>query len=162
MKAFGLPPTSPLIKNMNDFQWSWCFANIAKDIEEDDDLFRIRAKYQAIFINPEAVQKVNEEEMKQGKGGTMIIDKTKYNVPDDGTIDASDAFMAELEAALGGEQFMELPNENDIRGNANMSSEEFEAMCIAEFERTEMEMQGCPSLPDDGLDYIFIEEDDEE
>ena len=35
MKAFGLPPTSPLIKNMNDYQWSYCFLNLAKDIEEE-------------------------------------------------------------------------------------------------------------------------------
>ena len=36
MKAFGLPPTSPLIQKMNDFQWSYCFLNLAKDAEEDD------------------------------------------------------------------------------------------------------------------------------
>ncbi len=159
MKTFGLPPTSPLVKKMNEYQWAWCFANLAKDSEEDDNLFRIRAKYHAIFINPDAVRQVNEEEIKQGKGGT-IPNGNKKEVLSEDSIDASDAFMAELEAALNGEQFMELPNENDIRGNAGMSSEEFEAMCLAEFEKSELEINGIPSLPDDGLDYIFVEDDD--
>ena len=45
--------------------------------------------------------------------------------------------MAELNAAMNGEQFMELPNENDRRGNVDMSSDEFLAMCMQEFNDSE-------------------------
>ena len=65
MKTFGLLPSSPMVKQMNDVQWMYCYLNIAKDMEEEDNLFRMRAKYQGIFINPEAVKKVSEEEEKQ-------------------------------------------------------------------------------------------------
>mgnify|MGYP001771863859 CR=1 FL=1 len=132
MKAFGLPPTSPLIQKMNDFQWSYCFLNLAKDAEEDDEMFRMRAKYSGLFINPEAVKQVSEAEKSE-------LDRDKLRrqkIVDNGGYDATDAFMAELNAAMNGEQFMELPNENDRRGN-DMSSDEFLAMCIQEFNDSE-------------------------
>lgn len=171
MKAFGLPPTSPLIKKMNDYQWSYCFLNLAKDIEEEDEIFRMRAKYNGLFINPEAVKQISEAEKKG-----MDKDKIRrQQIIDNGGYDATDAFMAELNAAMNGEQFMELPNENDRRGNVDMSSDEFLAMCIKEFNDSEENNDfnnkktdnifdnpppGFTLLPDDDdLDIIIVDDD---
>lgn len=181
MKAFGLPPTSPLIQKMNDFQWSYCFLNLAKDAEEDDEMFRMRAKYSGLFINPEAVKQVSEAERSE-------LDRDKLRrqkIVDNGGYDATDAFMAELNAAMNGEQFMELPNENDRRGNVDMSSDEFLAMCMQEFNDSEENNNfndesnnnfnnnksdnifdnppaGFTLLPDDDdLDIIITDDDDD-
>ena len=45
MKEFKLLPSSPDVKNMNDQQWIYCYMNIVKDLEEDEELFKMRAKY---------------------------------------------------------------------------------------------------------------------
>ncbi len=65
MKEFKLLPSSPDVKNMNDQQWIYCYMNIVKDLEEDEELFKMRAKYMGLFVNPEAVRKISQEEQKE-------------------------------------------------------------------------------------------------
>lgn len=163
MKTFGLLPSSPMIKQMNDVQWMYCYLNIVKDMEEEDNLFRMRAKYQGIFINPEAVKKVSEEEEKQkrknmsanGKDqGQPELTEHQQEIIDNGGAVNTD-FEKELMAALSGEQFMEIPIEGSVRGDSSMSSDEFLAMCLMELEEEE-------NQNNKDVDTIIVDDDDDE
>lgn len=178
MKTFGLLPSSPMVKQMNDVQWMYCYLNIAKDMEEEDNLFRMRAKYQGIFINPEAVKKVSEEEEKQKRKnmnanlqsqGKQELTEHQQEIIDNGGAVNTD-FEKELMAALNGEQFMEIPIEGSVRGDSNMSSDEFLAKCLMEFDEEENRNNKDIDtiIVDDGddededVDTIIIDDDEDE
>lgn len=147
MRAFKLLPSSPDIKGMNDAQWLFCYFNILKDSEEEEDMWKARAKYHGMFINPEAVRKLDEIERGQYNNSSNN-NISNSNVSTDKYV--NDEFEKELQSAFANERFIELPQDTDTRGNANMSSEEFLSMCLETYKETENEIE-------EDLDIIEIE-----
>lgn len=144
MRTFGLLPSSPDIRDMNDAQWLFCYLNIVKDEEEEEIMWKTRAKYHGMFINPEAVIKTEEFE----KTGKIYYPENISKSPENQYV--NDDFEQELKNALQNENFIELPQETDIRGNANMSSDEFLNMCLENYYETQNEIEK-------DLDIIEIE-----
>lgn len=122
MRTFSKLPSSPDIQGMNDAQWLYCYLNIIKDMEEDDELWKARAKYSALFINPDAVKAMDKLERNQKVN--PIINNSNY---EEEQIYVNSDFETELKNALkdSDSNFIELPDSNDIKGNPNMSSEDF-------------------------------------
>lgn len=141
MKTFGKLPSSPDIRAMNDAQWFFCYCNIMKDEQEEDELWRSRAKYHGLFINPEAVKNLAKFEDER-KGNKSYSVESKKNE----AVYVNDDFEKELQAAMK-DDFIELPDSTDVRGNPNMSSDEFLNMCI----KNEQELSKI-----DDLDIIEI------
>lgn len=158
MKQFNILPSSQDVKNMNDQQWIFCYLNILKDNDEEEELFRMRAKYQALFINPEAVRKVTEEEMKEKNRARTQKEYEQYRkeeVKNNGGF-VNDSFEDEMRRALENEEFVALPDEEETRGNSCMSSSEFEQMCLQELENETTNKQ-----PINDLDTVVIDDEDE-
>lgn len=158
MKEFKLLPSSPDVKNMNDQQWIYCYMNIVKDLEEDEELFKMRAKYMGLFVNPEAVRKISQEEQKEkmrSKSYENFSEENKETIINNGGF-VNDDFEREIREALGQDSFVAIPDDDDIRGDETMSSDDFEKMCLQEFEKEEH----MKNIEDD-LDEIFIEDDED-
>lgn len=158
MKEFKLLPSSPDVKNMNDQQWIYCYMNIVKDLEEDEELFKMRAKYMGLFVNPEAVRKISQEEQKEkmrSKSYENFSEENKETIINNGGF-VNDDFEREIREALGQDSFVAIPDDDDIRGDDTMSSDDFEKMCLQEFEKEEH----MKNIEDD-LDEIFIEDDED-
>ena len=158
MKEFKLLPSSPDVKNMNDQQWIYCYMNIVKDLEEDEELFKMRAKYMGLFVNPEAVRKISQEEQKEkmrSKSYENFSEENKETLINNGGF-VNDDFEREIREALGQDIFVAIPDDDDIRGDDTMSSDDFEKMCLQEFEKEEH----MKNIEDD-LDEIFIEDDED-
>ena len=62
MKTLKILPSSKEAQEMNDAQWLWCYANIVKDEEEQEELWKERIKFNGLFINPDAVAEINKIE----------------------------------------------------------------------------------------------------
>lgn len=122
MKAFNLLPSSPSIREMNKAQLLFCYQNIVKDEEEQEELWKERMKFLAMFINPEMVLKF-ENGINNTVNSNSITHKDQQNVY------VNDSFEEELKKAMSNNEFFEMPNEDDTRGDANMSSEDFLDMC---------------------------------
>ena len=168
MKSFGLLPSSPMVKEMTEIQWAYCYLNIAKDLEEEDNLFRMRAKYQGLFVNPDAVKKISEEEEKQKRHNVCknngLTQRQEEIIDSGGSINLS--FEEELQKALQGEQFMEIPIEGSVRGDSAMSSDDFLAQCMMDFEEEEKEKenknQNISSDEEEDVDLIIVDDDDDD
>ena len=168
MKSFGLLPSSPMVKEMTEIQWAYCYLNIAKDLEEEDNLFRMRAKYQGLFVNPDAVKKISEEEEKQKRHNACknsgLTQRQEEIIDSGGAINLS--FEEELQKALQGEQFMEIPIEGSVRGDSAMSSDDFLAQCMMDFEEEEKEKenknQNISSDEEEDVDLIIVDDDDDD
>ena len=143
MKAFGKLPSSPDIRAMNDAQWLFCYFNIMKDEQEEEELWRSRAKYHGLFINPDAVKSLSKFEEERKNGNKSYFAKSN----NDDAVYVNDDFEKELAAAMKGD-FVELPDSTNVRGNPNMSSDEFLNMCI----QNEQQLR-----QDDDLDIIEID-----
>lgn len=126
MKTFGLLPSSPDIRDMNKAQLLFCYMNIVKDEEEQEILWKSRLKYLGMLINPEWTLKM--EGFEQGEQTLSTPNNEQYVNSD---------FDKELQNALNGSNFFELPDENDTRGNINMSSDEFINLCMQNFNENE-------------------------
>ena len=167
MKSFGLLPSSPMVKEMTEIQWAYCYLNIAKDLEEEDNLFRMRAKYQGLFVNPDAVKKISEEEEKQKRHNACknsgLTQRQEEIIDSGGAINLS--FEEELQKALQGEQLMEIPIEGSVRGDSAMSSDDFLAQCMMDFEEEEKEKenknQNISSDEEEDVDLIIVDDDDD-
>ena len=168
MKSFGLLPSSPMVKEMTEIQWAYCYLNIAKDLEEEDNLFRMRAKYQGLFVNPDAVKKISEEEEKQKRHNVCknngLTQRQEEIIDSGGSINLS--FEEELQKALQGEQLMEIPIEGSVRGDSAMSSDDFLAQCMMDFEEEEKEKenknQNISSDEEEDVDLIIVDDDDDD
>ena len=168
MKSFGLLPSSPMVKEMTEIQWAYCYLNIAKDLEEEDNLFRMRAKYQGLFVNPDAVKKISEEEEKQKRHNACknsgLTQRQEEIIDSGGAINLS--FEEELQKALQGEQLMEIPIEGSVRGDSAMSSDDFLAQCMMDFEEEEKEKenknQNISSDEEEDVDLIIVDDDDDD
>ena len=166
MKSFGLLPSSPMVKDMTEIQWAYCYLNIAKDLEEEDNLFRMRAKYQGLFVNPDAVKKISEEEEKQKRhtafknNGFGLTERQEEIIDSGGAINMG--FEEELQKALQGEQFMEIPIEGSVRGDSTMSSDDFLAQCMLDFEEENNENKDKNiNESEEDTDIIIVDDDDE-
>lgn len=126
MRCFGLLPSSPDIKAMNDSQWMFCYLNIVKDEEEKEEMWKARAKYLGMFINPSAVAEMSKIENGENDGSSEKYSKIENQY-------INDDFERELMNILKDEQLIELPESSDIRGNANMSSDDFISMCLENY-----------------------------
>lgn len=62
MKAIGLPPSDPRVRQMNDAQWLWCYFNQLEDEKEEAEKWKDRFDYLTWFINPEMAKSVHEEQ----------------------------------------------------------------------------------------------------
>ena len=166
MKSFGLLPSSPMVKEMTEIQWAYCYLNIAKDLEEEDNLFRMRAKYQGLFVNPDAVKKISEEEEKQKRHNACknngLTQRQEEIIDSGGSINLS--FEEELQKALQGEQFMEIPIEGSVRGDSAMSSDDFLAQCMMDFEKEEKNKNQNISndYEEEDVDLIIVDDDDDD
>lgn len=169
MKSFGLLPSSPMVKEMTEIQWAYCYLNIAKDLEEEDNLFRMRAKYQGLFVNPDAVKKISEEEEKQKRHNACknsgLTQRQEEIIDSGGAINLS--FEEELQKALQGEQLMEIPIEGSVRGDSAMSSDDFLAQCMMDFEEEEKEKENknqniSSDEEEEDVDLIIVDDDDDD
>lgn len=62
MKAIGLPPSDPRVRQMNDAQWLWCYFNEMQDQKDEADAWKSRLDYLTYFINYEMAKSVHETE----------------------------------------------------------------------------------------------------
>src|SRR3712207_9412590 len=108
MKSLGKLPNDPLVKSLNYIQWNWCYLNIIKDKEEEEQLWKDRLNYMGLYINPDLVKELT-------KYDNINSGDTESEQP----IYSNDDFEKELREAMnnGGsesestkQQFMELPN----------------------------------------------------
>lgn len=145
MKTFKMLPSSTDIRAMNDVQWVFCYMNILKDEEEAEELWKSRAKYHGLFINPDAVKSMTkfEEERKNG-----LSSSDNHNKNDN--VYVNNDFERELQKAMG-EDFIEIPDETVVRGNPNMSSDDFINMCLENSEETNS------GYDNDDLDIIEVD-----
>lgn len=144
MKAFGKLPSSPDIQALNDAQWLYCYLNILEDEKNEEELQKIRIKYQALFYNAEAVKQMEEFER---NGGKKVPEKSKANTT--GDVYVNDDFEKEIAKAMNNSEMFEFPDENTVRGNPDMSSDEFISQCMDDFSRI---------LDEEDLDVIEIDE----
>lgn len=121
MKSLGKLPNDPLVKSLNYIQWNWCYLNIIKDKEEEEQLWKDRLNYMGLYINPDLVKELTKYD--NINSGDMESEQPIYS---------NDDFEKELREAMnnGGsesestkQQFMELPNGH--YGDSSMSSSEF-------------------------------------
>ena len=139
MKTFGLLPSSPDIRDMNKAQLLFCYMNIVKDEEEQEEMWKSRLKYLGMLTNPHWTLKM--EEFETGKNYSPSSNNTNQQY-------VNSDFDKELQNALQDSNFFELPDENNTRGNANMSSDDFINLC----------MQGFAEDEEEDLDIIEIDE----
>lgn len=149
MKTFGKLPSSPDIRAMNDVQWVFCYMNILKDEQEEEELWKSRAKYHGLFINPEAVKSMAKFE-EQKKNGNSTITK---NATKDDAVYVNDEFEKELQNAMN-DDFIEIPDSTDVRGNPHMSSDDFINQCLQDSNESE----NIQNDTDEDLDIIEIDE----
>lgn len=124
MRALGKLPNDPLFKDLNDIQLHWCYLNIIKDREEEEELWKNRLNYMGLYINPDLVKELaNVDSSRSYNGENGYTEQPIYH---------NDDFAQELQNAIsnGGsedastkEQFMEIPNGH--YGDSSMSSNEF-------------------------------------
>lgn len=60
MKAIGMPPSDPRMREMNDAQWLWCYFNQMEDEKDEADSWKARFDYLTYFINFEMAQSVHD------------------------------------------------------------------------------------------------------
>lgn len=153
MKTYNLLPSSPKLREMNDAQWVWCYLNILEDQNEEEDLWKARLKYMGLFVNPEAVKEMADFEQKENNPNYISIEKS-FNENNDPVYNNS-TFEDEMKKAMEGEDFMELPDQN-IKGNPNMSSEEFMLSVIDnidQFSAIQQQLELEKQAKEQGLDY---------
>lgn len=76
---------------MNDAQWLWCYLNILKDEEEEEEKWKSRLDYLGWYIDEEkAISVMKERELEEGFNN-------QYETKD--VIDSGDQFELELKAA---------------------------------------------------------------
>jgi hypothetical protein len=166
MKAFNLLPSSPILREMNEAQWIWCYLNLLEDQGEKEELWKARLKYMGLFVNPDAVKELSKLEEKESNYKSPIRSTNNQNIQyDDDSVYTSSSFEQEIAQAMGGENFMELPDPDDVRGNPNMSSDDFLLSVmdnIDEFDaiqgKIELQKQELDYDLDNDLDIIQIDE----
>lgn len=60
MKAIGLPPSDPRMRQMNDAQWLWCYFNQVEDEKIEADTWKSRFDYLTYFINFDMAKSVHD------------------------------------------------------------------------------------------------------
>lgn len=91
MKAIGMPPSDPRIRQMNDAQWLWCYMNAKQDEEEEEKMWKTRLDYIGWYIDPERAKSVMEEDERAEEDNNQRVQKEGvYN---------NDEFNAEAKAA---------------------------------------------------------------
>jgi hypothetical protein len=153
MKTYNLLPSSPKLRDMNDAQWVWCYLNILEDQKEEEDLWKARLKYMGLFVNPEAVTEMSKIEQRENDPNYIPAAKS-FNGNDD-PVYSSSTFEDEMRKAMQGEDFMELPDP-DVKGNPNMSSEEFTLSVmgnIDQFSAIQQQIELDKQAKEQGLDY---------
>lgn len=165
MKAFNLLPSSPKLREMNEAQWIWCYLNLLEDQGEKEELWKARLKYMGLFVNPDAVKELSKLEEKESNYKSPIRSTNNQNIQYDDSVYTSSLFEEEMSKAMGGENFMELPDPDDVRGNPSMSSDDFLLSVmdnIDEFDaiqqKIELQKQTNNRELDYDLDIIQIDE----
>lgn len=100
LKAIGVLPSDPQIRQMNDAQWLWCYFNIQEDEEEEEESWKNRLDYLTWFINPEMAKSVHEQEARKNKKDSRPIGSSEYRA--DEAVFQSDEFALEAKAAALG------------------------------------------------------------
>jgi len=113
-------PQDPEILNLSPLQLVYNYLNIQKDKEYEEDNIINRMNYIGLIINPERLQKVME--LQKNKTINNNDDNIQYN---DDSLVVNDNFEKELQEAMKGNEMFEIPVENNVRGNPNLSRDEF-------------------------------------
>jgi hypothetical protein len=158
MKAFNLLPSSPMLREMNDAQWVWSYLNLLEDQGEKEELWKARLKYMGLFVNPDAVKELSKlEEKEKNPNYKPVIRNNNQDLQiEDNSVYTNSTFEDEMRLAMNGEDFMELPDPDEVRGNPNMSSEDFLLSVmdnIDQFSAIQQEMDLQKQVKDQGLNY---------
>ena len=168
MRSVGALPTEKRVREMSELQWMWYYLNIIEDKNEEEDTTMVRLDYLAMFMNPELLEQIRaqREHGKTGQRGPRETVKVNGNVETITTVrdtKVNEDFDAMLAAAIGDEQFTELPDEK-VKGNVYESKEDFinRALGAVEFVETTNksvleERQALADVPDDE-DVIEVDE----
>lgn len=94
MKAIGMPPSDPRVRQMNDAQWLWCYMNEMEDRKDDERMWKTRLDYMGWYVDPERAKSVMEEdearEAEESNPNKKVIKEGVYS---------NDEFMLEAKAA---------------------------------------------------------------
>lgn len=127
MRSLSKPPNDPLVQQMNDAQWLWCYLNVIEDKKEEEKAWRDRLKYIGMFINPEAVQKVDKMENSNNNMDNLDEEENienDYSYEEDDPIYVNNDFEEELKRATSeNDEFIELPE--GTYGDPSLSSNQF-------------------------------------
>lgn len=105
MKATGALPTEERVRKMNNYQWLWYYLNLVQTKKDENEERDNIIDYVTFFINGEMAKKVQEQKKavkSQGKYEETNVgyENEVYN----------DSFEQEIQAALNGQNFIELPS----------------------------------------------------
>jgi hypothetical protein len=167
MSFFKLLPSSPSIRQLNDIQWSWCYLNIMKDEEEEEKKWKERLTYQGFLANPQFTAEYLKSDNSYASSSSSS-NNAQETVADDHFTNSD--FEKELQAALHGEDIMEVPEPEGTRGNPVISSEDFISSLEQNIDKYEtlqqqadLEVQAKLSgVNVEDLDLIQIDDDEEE
>ena len=172
MKAFNLLPFSPIVRKMNEIQWSWCYLNIIKDEEEEEKKWKDRLTYLGFLNNP---QFTNEYlNTTNGFNNASSNSNSHYNDNSNGDEYKNTDFEKELFNALQNEQFIEIPEEGGMRGDPVISSDDFinmlddnidkfsELQQHIDLERQSRLNNNLNNDLNNDLDIIEVDDDDED
>ncbi|MDF2533960.1 MAG: hypothetical protein K0R18_117 [Bacillales bacterium] len=132
MKAIGMPPSDPRVRQMNDAQWLWCYFNQIEDEKEEAENWKARFDYLTWFINYDMAKSVsdhNEKNKATDKKGTQ---GPRYKVED---LHRSSDFEKEAYAATKGydpedgltvDEFIEQLQSNKQGREADIVNDSFE------------------------------------
>lgn len=107
MKAFAMLPNDPRIRDMNIFQWLWCYYNLVEDDKEDQEVSKIHFDRLAFITNPEVAKSVFEYEERMiakgrnGKKDSRPIGGGSFR-SDEAVYQSKNEFDLEIEAATKG------------------------------------------------------------
>ena len=141
MKAVGALPTEDRCLRMIDVQWMWFYMNMLKDAKEEADGTRDKLDYLAWFINPEAMQRVQERRRWEESAGKPGHHEAHREVHGDQEVIYHDTrvnsdFERELSEAMGDEKGMELPDEH-FKGDPTESREDFISRVVGQQARVQ-------------------------
>ncbi|MNB89768.1 hypothetical protein D3C81_415020 [compost metagenome] len=129
MRALKLLPNDPQARQLNVFQWLWCYHNIIQDEEEEQQSMKIHLDRLAFISNPQVAKSVFDEEerlglnKKKSKRDSRPIGGSGFNSNE--AIHQSNAFNVEyVAAAKGYDPEMGISPEEFLQNIGNNSKKE--------------------------------------
>lgn len=153
MKAIGLPPSDPRVRQMNDAQWLWCYFNEVEDEKEEADNWKARFDYLTYFINFDMAKSVHEAEGTKKKKSKYTTNGLHSNADFDKEIKAA-SLGYEPSSGLTVDEFL-AQHEKGKSDSVDIANDSFEDLLASgEFVEVADHTQGIGNKNEDLDDFL--------